>query len=302
MMVLRPGLERSSPNLVDLRKAPSMTILYMAVGVMFVLPCQAPERVTPGRRFGLGVEGATLFIPEGYRPRAGGVVDVVLHLHGAPSVLEPALVDARWPAVLITFNRKGLSRVYAEPFSDATLFTRLLDAARSALQEHEVAEAPKIGRVVISSFSAGFGGVRALLKVPEHFARIDGLIMADSIYCGYTGDAKDHKVDPALMDGFRRFTIEAAAGRKTLLVTHSALIPEGYASTAETADFLIDAVGGKADPVNEDWAKNWTQTRAFAKGRFVVLGFAGTEGADHMSHLRQIRQLWKRYLAIANVR
>ncbi len=148
-----------------------------------------------------------------------------------------------------------------------------------------MANEPKIGRVVVSSFSAGFGGVRALLKVPEHFARIDGLIMADSIYCGYTGDPKEHKVDPGLMDGFRRFALEAAVGRKVFLVTHSALRPEGYASTAETADFLIDAVGGKADPVNVDWSEGWTQTRAFSKGHFVVLGFAGTEGNDHMSHL-----------------
>ena len=275
-----------------------MTTVCMALGAILVLQGQAPEPATPGRRIGLGIDGATLFIPEGYQPGAGGAIDLVLHLHGASSVLEPALVESRWPAVLIAFNRKGLSRVYAEPFSDATLFTRLVDSARSALEDHKVSDAPKIGRIVVSSFSAGFGGVRALLEVPEHFARIDGLIMADSIYCGYTGDPKNHKVDPSLMDGFRRFALEASAGRKTFLVTHSALVPEGYASTAETADFLIDAVGGTANPLKVEWAKGWTQTRDFSKGHFVVLGFAGTEGADHMSHLRQIRLLWKRYLAM----
>ena len=249
-----------------------------------------------GRRAGLEIEGATLFVPEGYKPGPGGVVDVVLHLHGATSVIEPALVDAHWPAVLIAFNRKGLSRVYTEPFSDPKLFPRLLDAAQSALKNLSVADAPKIGRVVISSFSAGFGGVRAMLKTPEHFARIDGLIMADSIYCGYTGDPKDHRVDPALMDGFRRFALEAAAGRKTMLITHSALIPPGYASTAETANFLVEAVGGKPEPAKVAWADTWTQTSGFSKGRFVVLGFAGTGAADHMSHLRQINKLWKRYL------
>ena len=105
-----------------------------------------------------------------------------------------------------------------------------------------------------------------MLKVPEHFARIDGLIMADSIYCGYTGDPKDHRVDPALMEGFRRFVVEAAAGRKSFLLTHSALVPPGYASTAETADFLIDAVGGKAEPANVAWTDAWTQTRCVLEG------------------------------------
>jgi rhamnogalacturonan endolyase len=274
-----------------------MSAICLTLGLMINLAGLAPEPPA-GRRADLGIEGATLFVPEGFKPGPGGVVDVVLHLHGATSVIEPALVDARWPAVLIAFNRKGLSRVYTEPFSDPKLFSRLLDAARSALKDLHVADDPRIGRVAVSSFSAGFGGVRAMLKVPEHFARIDGLIMADSIYCGYTGDPKDHRVDPALMDGFRRFAVEAAAGRKTFLLTHSALVPEGYASTGEVADFLIDAVGGKAEPAKVAWADAWTQTRAFSKGQFVVLGFAGTEGADHMSHLRQINKLWKRYRAI----
>jgi hypothetical protein len=275
-----------------------MTIIWLAA--VLVLPGPAAEPNPPGHRVDLaGIEGAALFVPEGYCPAAGGVVDVVLHLHGARSVIEPALVDARWPAVLITLNRKGLSRVYAEPFSDPALFPRLLDAARSALKELHVADDPRIGRVVVSSFSAGFGGVRTLLKVPEHFTRIDGLVMADSIYCGYAGDPKEHRVDPALMEGFRRFAVEAAAGRKAFLLSHSALVPDGYASTGEVADFLIDAVGGgAAEPKRLDWAEGWTQTRAFSRGRFVVLGFDGTQGADHMNHLRRISRLWAQYLAI----
>ena len=123
--------------------------------------------------------------------------------------------------------------------------------------------------------------------------------MADSIYCGYAGDPKEHRVDPALMEGFRRFAIEAAAGRKAFLLSHSALVPDGYASTGEVADFLINAVGGgPAEPKRLDWTEGWTQTRAFSRGRFVVLGFDGTQGADHINHLRRISRLWARYLAI----
>ena len=276
-----------------------MTTFRLAAAL--VLLASAPESSPTGHRVDLkGIEGAALFVPQGYRPAAGGAVDVVLHLHGARSVVEPALIEGRWPAVLISFNRKGLSRVYTEPFSDPALFPRLLEAARSALKDLRVADDPRIGRVVVSSCSAGFGGVRAMLRVPEHFARIDGLVMADSIYCGYTGDPKERRVDPALMEGFRRFAAEAVAGRKTFLLTHSALVPDGYASTGEVADYLIAAVGGDTRPESKhvDWADGWTQTRAFARGRFVVLGFDGTQGTDHMNHLRRIGRLWARYLAI----
>ena len=126
-----------------------MMTFWMAVGLLVAFPGPSAEATPPGHRVDLGIEGAALFVPEGYRPGPCGAVDVVLHLHGAPSVVEPALIEARWPAVLITVNRKGLSRVYAEPFSDPTLFPRLLEAARSALKDRHVADDPRIGRVYV---------------------------------------------------------------------------------------------------------------------------------------------------------
>ncbi len=244
-----------------------------------------------GRRFDLGDE-ATLFVPDGYRPREG-LVNVVLHLHGAPSVIESALVDAKWPAVLIEFNRKGLSSVYTKPFADRTLFPRLLDRTLKAFAEAKLADAPRLGKVAVSSFSAGFGGVRELLKVPEHFERIDTLILADSLYCGYEGDPAAKKVDPALMAGFREFARKAASGSKTLVVTHSAQVPEGYGSTTETADDLIEVVGGKPTPARVDRGSGWVQVREFRKGGLVVLGFEGVGPEDHMRHLRRIATIWE---------
>src|SRR5579864_4224530 len=138
-----------------------------------------------GMRIDIG--GATLFIPSGFHPK-GDAVNFVLHLHGAPRVLEPAFVESGWPAVLIEFNRKGLSSVYSEPFSDPRLFPALIDRALEAVKSAGLAQDPKAGKVVVSSFSAGFGGVRELLKVPEHFERISALVMADSLYAGYAPD------------------------------------------------------------------------------------------------------------------
>jgi hypothetical protein len=70
-------------------------------------------------------------------------------------------------------------------------------------------------------------------------------------------------------------------------------VPEGYASTTETADFLIRAVGGEPESTQVVWADGWTQTRRFARGRFLVFGFAGGEGTDHLRHLREIERIWK---------
>ena len=260
------------------------TSLLLAVALL----AQAPP--TAGTRVDLGDE-ATLFVPEGFHA-PGGVVDVLLHLHGAPSVVEPALVASKWPGVLVEFNRKGLSSVYTRPFADPTLFPRLLDGVPKALRERKLVEGAKLGRVTVSSFSAGFGGVREILKVPGNVARIDSIIMADSIYAGYEGDPASRKVDPRLMVGFREFAGLAASGSKTFVVTHSAQVPEGYASTTETADDLIRSVGGEATPGRVDRGEGWVETREFRKGGFRVVGFEGREAEDHMRHLRRISETW----------
>jgi hypothetical protein len=267
----------------------------MATSSCLIAAClllgQTLEPAPTGRRVDLG-DQATLFVPPAER-RNGDVVDLLLHLHGMPSVVEPAFVAAGRTGALVEFNSKGRSQVYAEPFSDPALLPRLIDHSLTALQRPGQPGPPRLGRLTVSSFSAGFGGVRELLKVPAHFTRIDTLVMADSIYAGYKGDAADHQVDPQLMDGFRRFALEAAASRKTFLLTHSAQVPEGYASTTETADFLIHTLDGEPEPTRVLWTDGWTQTRRFARGRFLVLGFTGGGGDDHMRHVQEIGRIWK---------
>jgi hypothetical protein len=255
-----------------------------------LLILQAPTAEPPGRRVDLGGE-ATLFIPEGYKS-ADDAVNVVLHLHGAASVIEPALIKTRWPAVLIEFNRKGLSSVYTKPFSDPALFPRLLDRALAAVKDAGLADKPRVGWVVVSSFSAGFGGVREMLKVPAINDRIDAIVLADSLYAGYAGDPKEHKVNPANMADFRRFARDAAEGKKSLLITHTELVPEGYASTAETADDLIGSLSGSARPETAEWGQRLTTIRRFGRGRALIVGFRGATGDDHMAHLRGIDRLW----------
>lgn len=253
-----------------------------------ILAAEPPE----GSRLDLPSD-ARLFVPARWEPR-DGEVDVVLHLHGTPTVTEPALTAWSRDAVLVSFNRKGLSAAYSGPFSDPSLFPKLLDETSKAVAELRPGGPYRIGKVIVSSFSAGFGGVRELLKQPSAFDRIDAIVLADSLYCGYEGDPAAKRVSAELMSGFRRFAREAVEGRKSMLVTHSAQVPPGYGSTTETADDLLTIVGVAAEPDATDWGDGWMQTRRAARGRFAVLGFAGEGPEDHMRHLRRIGDLWKR--------
>lgn len=261
--------------------------LALVIATVSAGPIESPA----GVRADLGE--ARVFVPESYRPQ-DGTLDLVIHLHGADAVVERALVETGWPAALVVVNRNGLSSAYAKVFEDREVFSSLiLRACRAVSKAMSMNEPLRPGRIVVSSFSAGFGGVRALLAVESSFQRIDGLILADSLYCGYAPPIANGRTDPALMEGFRRFAREAAAGRKVFLLSHSAQVPEGYASTTETADDLLRELGATAETGRRDWGEGWIETRRFKRKGFVVIGFDGKEGGDHLRHLRRIAELWK---------
>ena len=239
-----------------------------------------------------------LTIPPGFST-PDGAVQLLVHFHGDPKVVEQkvARLDANVVIVNVTLN--GLSGVYRDRFLKPETFTRLLDESLEQLRQRKLSESPTIARITVSSFSAGFGAVRELLKSEEHYRRIDAIVMADSIYAGFIDDGQQspvemkRDVEPKHMEGFLRFAHDAVDGRKTLVVSHCQLRPETYASTAETADYLLKQLqlDQERTAVNEDWADGWRCLSRCDRGDLHVLSFAGETGTDHMQHLRNLDHL-----------
>ncbi|MBI5865319.1 MAG: hypothetical protein HZB38_12580 [Planctomycetes bacterium] len=221
--------------------------------------------------------------------------DVLVHFHGAPSVVQREFSAAGARAVLVVVNFSGLSAAYEKPLGDPARFAATLDDTLAELKRSgRIAPGAHWRRVCVSSFSAGYGAVRAVLRAAEHFQRIDAIYLADSLYAGYAEHGGARTVDPASMGAFRAFAAEAAAGRKFLFVTHSYLEPGRYAGTHETADDLIGSVGAVRIIGEERFAIEGINgsLRIISKvdaGGFHVRGCAGTTGEDHMAHLRLMR-------------
>jgi hypothetical protein len=223
-----------------------------------------------------------------------GKVDLVVHFHGDFNIVRGAAEQARISAAVVGVSRHGLSSVYEKPFSDPELFGQVIENAVATLRaDPKIGPDVTLGRVYVSSFSAGFGAVRAILKVPRYFEMIDGIILADSLYAGYAEPIGNRQVDPEDLADFRRFAAEAAAGRKLLILTHCDLQPDGYASTRETADDVIRSLGGqRRDAPPSVGPDSMHLTSRFDRGGFHVRGYAGTDGQDHGDHLRN---LWAWY-------
>jgi len=224
--------------------------------------------------------------------------NLLVHFHGAPQTMEKPFLRSGLDAILAVVNFPGLSRAYSTPFrQDRRLFETILEqaaqTARTSTATHgEVGTDSRWQHLWVSSFSAGYGAVREILKTPAYFERIDGIVAADSIYAGLEQGVGHRAVNRQHMKDFLRFATLASEGKKGFILSHSALATP-YASTAETADYLLAKLHGQRQPGQAIERPGLKQTSRTAKGRFIVLGFAGTTGRDHMRHLANIDLLWK---------
>jgi len=221
----------------------------------------------------------TVYLP----PAAEGIreLDLLIHFHGTPFVAMQAVHNLKRPIALAVVQQGSGSSVYAAPFVDVEVYPRLLKTIQDELGVDQ------IGKVYFSSFSAGYGAVRELLKVHEN--RIDGVVLLDGLHTDYLPDAtplaQGGQLNAEKMKGFLAFAQKAVNGEKKMLITHSEIFPGTYASTTETADWLITELGLKRNPILEWGPMGMQQVSETQKGNFEVKAFVGNTAPDHVDHL-----------------
>jgi hypothetical protein len=227
-----------------------------------------------------------LFVPSDWKPR-GDQADLLVFFHGHPPLVCSNLTRSGKSSLLIVVNFNGLSAAYAKPFTDTNLFGKILSDARRELSRQFGRELAQ-GKLAVASFSAGYGAVREILKQPTWRERITDLVLADSLYAGYVERDGANVLNPDHVQDFIHFAQRAARREVTMVVTHSAQVPEGYASTTETVEELLRAVGGSRVRSPDSEIIGMTQSSHAIVGRFQVLGYRGDTAQDHMNHLRNV--------------
>ena len=198
----------------------------------------------------------------------------------------------------------GLSSVYRKPFSaNRQLFQELLDEALAELRSQpDLADSAGWGTVAVSSFSAGFAAIREILKSDIYFERIDAVFLVDSLYSGYVGDGtskiEQGVIHPGLMKDFMRFARASAEGEKVMIITHCCGPTPGYASTRETADYLLENLKLQAEQVDREVnlpeikppsGRKFRMYRQANRGGFRLFGTPGNNVEDHVQHFRHMR-------------
>ena len=238
------------------------------------------KQETPaGRREKLEI--GALFIPA--KLAAKTKLPLFIHFHGGTWLPEAAAARAGNTAVISIQIGAG-SGAYAKPFSDSQLLMRLL-------AEAEAKSGVKFTTLTLSAWSAGYGAIREILKTPALYARVDRVLLIDGLHTGYVGGSpgpRESKLETDKLEIFLQFARDAVAGRKQMLITHSEIFPGTFASTTETADWLLAELGLKRTPVVRWGPMGTQQLSEVRQGRFLLLGFAGNSAPDHVDQLHSL--------------
>ncbi len=227
------------------------------------------------------------------------VVDVVVHFHGTAWLPEQAVAELDNHPVAAVVNLGTGSGTYDRAFADPTVFDSLL--AGVAREISTVTGKPtRVGRVTLVGFSAGHGAVRAILRDRGHFAKVDAVLLLDGMHTSYIPDgnvlATGGTLDTTNLVAFAEFARAAIRGEKRFLITHSEIFPGTFASTTETADWLLRTLGLHRTPVLRWGPRGMQQLSEVRAGRFELLGFAGNSAPDHIDQLHAMPELLARLL------
>jgi hypothetical protein len=229
----------------------------------------------------------TLFVPETSKQPPD---TLTIHFHTAEWFIIQEHVRRGATHPLAVFQLGEGSTVYRRAFEDPKRLGRVLD-----LIERELSTRPR--HLEISSFSAGYGAVREIIKTPQSFQHIRTIILADSIYAALETNALRRPLREHI-DVWLPFARAAIKGEKTFVLTYSAVPTTSYASSSECAHALLSAlaISDAAAPQNSTPAasdKDFPLLRRADVGNLHIWGYAGTNAQGHLTHVRHLADVWK---------
>jgi hypothetical protein len=250
------------------------------------MPAGAQLPTATGRQISMSNAAWKIFIPSTYHQRPGDVADLLVHFHGDPATFRNNAKYANLNAIIVTVNYSGLSSAYSTPFSNAALFQTLVTEARTKVRDQlDISDTLEWDKLAVSSFSAGYGAVREILKNPTYRGDIDALLAADSLYATTAGDGTP--LDSQMVD-YKTYATLAKNGSKTFLFSHSKVPTYTYENTMETGDELMQHLGISASANNTNGLGTLNFYRSAQTGNFRLWGALGEDGDSHLEHLRYI--------------
>lgn len=226
------------------------------------------------------LELGALFIAEklGSRKR----LPLLVFFHGGSWL--PEVAATRQGMAAITVQIGAGSGVYARAFAEPARVLTLL-------KEAEAKAGVQFDPITLGGWSAGCAAIREIAKSPEAYARVSRILCIDGIHTGYAGGKsgpQESQLELPNVAAWLPIVRDGMAGKKRVVITHSEIFPGTFASTTETADWLLQQAGLKRRAVAR-WGPMGTQQLSEARrGKFLLIGFAGNSAPDHVDQLHSL--------------
>jgi hypothetical protein len=279
------GREQSQPKLEAGLTRPAIAEIDQALGFGLAEETLVFDPKLDSPRRHVTSNGRVVALPSGCRT-AETPFDLLVHFHGAPTSVEPAFERSGIDGVLAILNLGIGSGRYDEAFQFAGAFDALLARTTAVVRELCPGSKGTVRRIALSAWSAGYGSVFRILERPESASRVDGVLLADGLHAGFEyGRSRERRPATVQMAPFVALADEAVAGKKLFALTHSS-IGTPYASTTETADFILGEVNLERKAASLPSLRPGMAIRSRADSEsFHVLGFDGVNEAAHCDHL-----------------
>jgi hypothetical protein len=257
-----------------------------------------------GLSFGTYLAPKTDFISD------DGGVDVVFHFH-AGQMAEREMKESGMNAVFVSCGYGIGSGAYADALANPARFGRMLGELVKNLEKETGKSGLHVRHLALASWSAGFAAVGKILAVDRYYAMVDSVVLNDSLHAQYTGpnpkvggfskNRGAELVDLRMIRSFIRFARDAKAGEKTMVITHSAIVPPDYASSSEASQALLTAIDVPTSVVDEaasssSW-RSMRLTKRADSGNLHVRGFRGGGPKDHFEHLHLLGEVLRSWVA-----
>ncbi len=254
-----------------------------------------------------------LYAPPGFSA-PDGLFDVIVHYHGNTELVEQSVAASGVNALVVVINLGDGSDRYSKPLQNQVVFDQLLGSIETTAESGLGLEKPRIRRVALSAWSAGYGALYHILSSRSRLELVDAVLLMDSMHASYAAGSET-EVHPISIKPFVAFARRAVAGEKLMVLTHSAIETEGYASTTRTTDAVLASLGVERQPpvsapvAGAPAASSFSApvtlpvaVRAFPtgerrglvvssevhQGNLHVLACRGNGKGDHIAHLAQM--------------
>jgi hypothetical protein len=232
--------------------------------------------------------------------RRHGHFDVVVHFHGAAWLPQQAVADLGVPAVAVVVNLGSGSGIYDRTYRDPAAFDSLLAVVTRAAGEGTTRPV-RIRRLTLTAYSAGHGAVRAILRESRRAATVQAVLLLDGMHTSYVPEgrvlADGGTLDTTNLTALAAYARSAMRGEARFVVTHSEIFPGTFASTTETADWLLESLGVRRRPVLRWGPRGLQQLSEARAGGFRLRGYAGNSAPDHIDQFHAmpelLRELWR---------